>query len=375
MKILISSVLAMMVLAACNQTIQEESPRSSSTKYASKFDVTRMGDYHVLRVFNPWQNSGEVTFTYILAKDRESVPDSLSYLPFIRVPVKRVITMSTTHVAMINELGRAESIKGASGTEFIYDPHIRKRTDDGQIREVGYNQGLNYETIISLDPDVLFFYGVQGNVVSSAEKLKDMGMQVVFCADYLENHPLGKAEWIRFFAQFYGLDHEASQLFDQVDSSYQDLVRAVSELESGPAVLTGLPWKDTWYIAGGKSFASRLISDAGGQYLWHDDSSAEATPMDLESVYSRAVNADVWINPGVAGSLEELIRFDERFGLLPVVGNGDVYNNNARMSPGGGNDYWETGTFRPDLILADLISIFHPGLFPDHSMFYYRKLK
>jgi iron complex transport system substrate-binding protein len=51
-----------------------------------------------------------------------------------------------------------------------------------------------------------------------------------------------------------------------------------------------------------------------------------------------------------------------------------VYNNNARIGPGGGNDYWEGGTARPDLVLADLISIFHPKLVPDHERIWYRKL-
>ena len=139
--------------------------------------------------------------------------------------------------------------------------------------------------------------------------------------------------------------------------------------------MIGLPWKDTWYVAGGRSYASRLISDAGGNYLWQGNTSDEAIPLDLESVYSKAVNADVWINPGVAHSIGELLAFDERFGELEVVRQAEIYNNNARMSPGGGNDYWESATLRPDLILADLISVFHPELMRDHSMFYYRKLK
>ena len=96
--------------------------------------------------------------------------------------------------------------------------------------------------------------------------------------------------------------------------------------------------------------------------------------MDLESVFSKAVNADVWINPGVAQSIGELIAFDHRFGELPVLSSGEIYNNDARKSPGGGNDYWESATIRPDIVLSDLISVFHPQLNRDHSMFYYRKL-
>ena len=146
-------------------------------------------------------------------------------------------------------------------------------------------------------------------------------------------------------------------------------------MDEKPEVMTGLSWKDSWFVAGGRSFAARLIADAGGNYMWRDIQSSEAMPLDLESVFSRAVSADIWINPGVASSIEELIAFDERFGDLPVLKKGSIYNNNARMSEGGGNDYWESATVRPDLILADLISVFHPELLRDHSMLYYKKLK
>jgi iron complex transport system substrate-binding protein len=303
------------------------------------------------------------------------VPDSLADYPFIKIPVSRVITMSTTHVAMISQLGMASSIVGASGTGYIYDQEIRKRIENGMVREVGHDQGLNYETIVSLEPDVLFLFGVEGSVTAASQKLEEMGIQVVYCAEYLENHPLGKAEWIRFFAQFFGMEEEASHFFDRIDSSYQELAYLASESGEEPLVLTGLPWKDTWYMAGGQSFASRLIEDAGGNFLWKENPSSEAVPMDIESVYARAFTAGIWINPGVAGSIGELIRSDERFSDLPVVRTGRVYNNIARMNSGGGNDYWESGTVRPDLILADLIFLFHPSILPDHALIYYRKLK
>jgi iron complex transport system substrate-binding protein len=128
-------------------------------------------------------------------------------------------------------------------------------------------------------------------------------------------------------------------------------------------------------MAGGKSFAAQLMKDAGGDYLWSDHPSAQAVPLDLESVYMRAVNADIWINPGAAGSLTDILLLDERLGDLEVVKKGHVFNNNARSSATGGNDYWESGTVRPDLVLADLIGVFHPDLLTDHRFVYYRQLK
>lgn len=348
---------------------------NSSTIYANGFDVSDRGSYKLIIVHNPWQNSSNVSFSYVLAEHKDLVPDSLSDLPFIKIPVQRVVTLSTTHVAMIHQLGRANTIVGASGTDFIYNPDLQERIEKGEVLEVGYDQGLNYESIVNLDPDVLFMYGVEGSIRAISEKLAELEVQVVFCGDYLETHPLGKAEWIRFFSLFFGLEDESETIFHRVDSTYRSLVSMAERMDEKPRVLTGLPWKDTWYMAGGKSFAARLIEDAGGSYLWNDNRSTQAIPLDLESVYGRAVGADIWINPGAAISLEELYNFDERFRALPVLQKGNLYNNNKRLTRGGGNDYWESGTVRPDLLLADLIAVFHPDLMTDHQFIYYRKLK
>lgn len=379
MKLLLPVLILIALLSGCHgpaeQADKSSSDGSSFTKYATRFDVQKEDDYTLLKVSNPWQNSRGLSYTYVLGKERELLPDSLSVFPFIPTPVKRVIAMSTTHVAMIGSLGELGTIVGASGTDYIYDPEIRERCDSGLLSEVGYGQGLNYEILVDLQPDVVFLYGVEGNVTTTARKLEELGIKTVYCAEYLEPDPLGKAEWIRFFAHFYGKEREADRFFDSVDYSYSILRELCREVEEKPEVMIGLPWKDSWFVAGGRSFAARLIGDAGGNYMWRDNHSTEALPLDLESVFSRAVSADIWINPGVASSIDELIAFEKRFGELPVLKKGNIYNNNARMSEGGGNDYWESATVRPDLVLADLISVFHPELLRDHSMFYYKKLK
>jgi len=347
----------------------------SFARYASGFEVEVCSGYSLLHVYNPWQNSQGVSFSYVLSEDPGLVPDSLSHLLYIQTPVHRVITLSTTHVAMIDQLGKQATIKGISGSGFIYLPELRNRLEEGKVSDVGYDQGLSYESIVALQPDVLFMYGVEGSVLASAQKLAELDVPVVFCGDYLEAHPLGKAEWIRFFARFYKREKEADYFFNRIDSLYHAHKTLAARAREQPLVLTGLPWKDTWYMAGGNSFAARFIEDAGGRYLWSDHPSSQAVPMDLESVYARAVNAQVWINPGAAASLDHLRKFDERFKNLAVLQSGRVYNNNARLNTSGGNDYWESGAVRPDLVLQDLIKVFHPDLMTDHSFIYYRQLK
>jgi iron complex transport system substrate-binding protein len=369
--------IALLLTGCINRPTPAVDPESGDlfTRYASGFRVYHMGTHTVVKVLDPWQQSKDIIFSYLLAPNREMLPDSLYDMPFIKTPVKRVIALSTTHVAMIDQLGSAESIVGLSGSDFIYNPAIRNRIDSGGIVDVGYGPGLDFEAIVKLKPDVIFLYGVEGNVMTTLEKLNDLGIPAVFCGEYLETHPLGKAEWIRFFSLFYEKEELSGRFFNRIDSAYSALSKLALNANPKPEVLNGLPWKDTWYMAGGKSYAAKLIEDAGGNYLWSDNPSTQAVPLDLESVYLRAINADIWINPGAATSLSDILLMDERFGDLSVVESGSVFNNNARSSAAGGNDYWESGTTRPDLILTDLIGMFHPDLLRDHRFVYYRQLK
>ena len=93
---------------------EQKSPDTQTPPgYATGFQVSDRGSFRILRVTDPWQYSQGVVFSYVLARERELVPDSLRELPFIRIPVERVITLSTTHVAMIRQLGMENSMVGS----------------------------------------------------------------------------------------------------------------------------------------------------------------------------------------------------------------------------------------------------------------------
>lgn len=370
-----------------------QSDDTRNVQYAEKFDVTSVGDLERLTVLAPWQNASGTRFNYMLGSDPSLVPDSLSGIPFISTPVEKTVIMSTTFIGFLDTLGVASTITGVSGGDYIYNEQLLQRYRSGAIREVGYDQQMNYELLLELDPDVVFLFGVQAGIVQTVNKLQDAGIPVVICADYLEPHPLGRAEWIKFFAAFYDKQENAADIFREVAFRYDSIATSVAagtgqgnvpaarpqEARGTPAkvpgVMLGLPWKDTWYVAGGASFAARLISDAGGAYLFSDHDHAEAKPYDIETVFSRAMEAEVWLNPGIASSLDEILEHDRRFGKLDVFSNGEVYNNNRRIGAGGGNDYWESGVIRPDRVLQDLVHIFNERPVDNNNLFYYRKLQ
>ena len=138
--------------------------------------------------------------------------------------------------------------------------------------------------------------------------------------------------------------------------------------------MIGLPWKDTWYIPGGKSFAARFIKDAGGEYIWEKLDSKIARPMGFETIYKKAKDADIWINPGDIDNLEAILTVDARLKHFKPIKNRKVFNNNDIMNKAGGNDYWESGITHPQIILKDLVRIFHPEVLPDHELVYYKNI-
>ena len=74
-------------------------------------------------------------------------------------------------------------------------------------------------------------------------------------------------------------------------------------------------------------------------------------------------------------SLEEMAGTDERFTEFAAFQNGQVYAFNRRVNEQGGNDYYESSAAHPNLVLLDLVKIFHPDLVPDHDFVYYRQLE
>lgn len=342
--------------------------------FASGFTIRKYDNFKLLEVYNPWQGADGVKFQYLLYHS-DSIPvNNFPEAIKIKIPIKRIICLSTTHIGFIAKLNELKSIVGISNKDLVYNKILREKIDKEQIVDVGYEQSLNHETMMQLHADLVMAYGVSSEITGVNNKLSELGIKTVFNAEYLEKTPLAKAEWIKFVAAFYDKDAMADSIFDSTVDEYNKTKNLMSGLKYKPTILTGLPWKGTWYVPGSKSYAVKLIEDAGGSYLWNNNSH-EATGLNIESVFEVAQGADIWINPGASLSYEDIISSDERLKQFKAFQLKAIYNNNKRTNESGGNDYWESGIVNPQIILADLISIIHPENIEDYSPFYYQKLK
>ena len=344
-------------------------------EYAAGFTMQKHDDVILLTVSDPWQGAQNVMYRYALCPKGKEVPAAYSQYMVIRTPVERVICMSTKHVAMLSALGKTSSIKALSGTVFVTDTLVRKDIEKGLVVDIGYEQGLNYEKIISLNPDIIFAYGVGGEISGSMARLAEIGQKIVFNAEYLERTSLGQAEWLKFMAAFYGCEAQAAEQFNSIRDQYLSLSDMVKDPERRPTILCGLPWQGIWHVPGGKSWMAAMIADAGGDYIWKNNTSHEGIPVNIEAIVHQGGMADLWMNTGAARSLAEIRSVDERLSFIKAFQTGTVYNNHLRTGAGGGNDFFESGVINPHVILKDMITIFHPGLLADHPLHYYMKLE
>jgi len=376
------SICCLFLVLSCSNNNENKSYRTpdqivekENLKYAKSFEIEKRDNYKLITILNPWQGAEDVEYKYAVVNKNESIPKLPVNYKIIRTPVNKVVCLSTTHIAFIDVLGETESIVAVSGTDYVNNLKIRKRIENKQVLDVGYDNSLNYELIASLEPDLVITYGVGGQVASYNQKLNDLGIQTIVIAEYLEDDPLGKLEWIKLFAAFYEKDKLAREYFNSVVEEYNKLLELTEQIRIKPKVLFGLPWKDAWYVPGGKSFLSKLTEDAGGDYLWKSNESRESLPFGIESIFVNASDAEVWINTGSINEKSDILKIDERFKSFGPFKNGKIYNNNLRINQFGGNDYWETGLIEPHVVLKDMIKIFHPDILPNHQLVYYKVIE
>lgn len=322
----------------------------------------------LLTVSNPWQGADSVVVSLFISRDGEPVPDGFEG-QVIYGDAARVITMSSTQIAMLDAIGESRKVVGVSGLGFISSPGIRSRRDS--IGDVGYDSNFNYELIMSLDPDIVLLYGVNG--ASPVEsKLRELDIPFIYIGDYLESSPLGKAEWMVALAEIVGRRDDGEKHFKEIAQSYNSLKELVSNaVEDVPKVMLNAPYGDTWFMPAEDNYSVQLIRDAGGEYIYGRNRSGISVPIDIEEAYMLCSDADIWLNPGSAGTLAELAVACPKFTDTDCFRSGHIFNNTRRSTSGGGNDYYESGVVNPDMVLRDLVKIFHPGLV--HEEFVYHK--
>jgi len=375
---LLSLLLAFVSCKEKNQNSLPETLKNGlvTINYAKGFSIEKPATgITIIRVFSPWPEAEEA-FTYCLvSKKLKTSPDlnSNDFDAIINVPVERIITTSTTHIPALESLGVIDKLIGFPETRYISSEVTRKKIDKGKITDLGNNESINTEMAINLNPDLIIGFSIN-NQNRAYETLQRSNIPIVYNGDWTEETPLGKAEWIKFFAPFFGLEEKAEKIFKNIESNYLNAKDLAQKATEKPTVLSGALYKDVWYLPGGNSWAASFINDANANYLWSDTKAAGSLSLSLESVLSKGIDASFWISPSQFTSYNELNEASRHYSQFKAYNEKKIYTFANTKGATGGLLYYELGPARPDLILKDLIYIFHPDLLPDHKLFFFKPL-
>ena len=382
--LIIPIILVGAYFSSCQPDYKKAPPSSSSSSSSS---ITGVGELSVefasgfsfsyentLSWLSLYSSQGDTT-VYLLHPRDQKPPQVDPSITTIAVPVENIMLTSTAHIAMIDFLGAVDKIKGVANADFVQNEKVINSLENGSILNIGRDLDLNTELVLSGSPELITTVGAVDLPQSGMGILAETGVHILPILEWQETSLLARAEWVKVFAALLGEEEIANQKFGLLSSRYEELARLTDSLSNQPNVLYGTPYKGVWYVPGAKSFVAHMLEDAGATYAWSTDSSAITLPLALEAVYGEALKADFWLVSGAELNLKDLLNIDERFMDFRPAKLKTVYANNLQMKEGGGNNIYEKGIMEPEVILADLIKLLHPGNLPEHSFQYYRKLE
>ncbi|HSD07091.1 ABC transporter substrate-binding protein [Flavobacterium sp.] len=345
---------------------------TNSIQYAKSLAIEKHEGFTVVTVSNPWPDAVK-NFTYILKEKNAVVPDSLKNYTQINVPLQSIVVTSTTNIPFLEMLGVEKSLVGFPHTDYISSEKTRALIDAGKVKNVGQNEKLNIEQLIDLNPNLIVTFGIDNNN-PTIENLQKSGLNVLIQADWMEQSPLGKAEWLKLYGVLFGKEKEANQLFNTIVKEYNDAVKLVADQKPTSTVLYGSMYQDQWFVARGSSWVAQFMKDAKANYLWKDLEGTGSLGLSFENILDKAKTANFWIATGSFKSLVELEKANPHYSQFDAFTNKNIYTFEGKLGATGGTIFYELSPARPDLVLKDYIKIFHPELLPDYNFTFAKKL-
>ena len=349
-------------------------PEKTTLDYAENLSVEYHKSYKVVTVRRPSENGPLERYVLLqCGAPRPPLNGDLGNAPVVSIPITSMFSSSATHMPLLVELEHVEVLTGISEARYVTTEPVLERVRQGHVLEYASNNVINAELVISKNPSILM---ASGGYPDAYTTIRKAGIAVVMNAEWEEPSALGRAEWLKYMALYLNEEGKAQRVFDAIRDRYMALRERTSKIpeKDRPRVMTGLASRGIFEVSGGASYVARLIADAGGVYVWAGNSSTGVMTKDLEAQISRASSADFWINGGDWKSLKAMLMEERRYKEFKPFQRGNVWQYDRLISTTGAYDYWSRGVTRPDLILADLIKIFHPELAPAHEFVWYKQV-
>jgi len=343
--------------------------QADSVFFAKGFQIETHESYTLATVRNPWNNR-LVLQRYILVSKSDTLPMNLPDGILIRTPLSRTVSYGSVQCGFFAEFDALHTLVGVCEPQYINIPYVQEKIKNGQIVNLGQAVNPDLEKIILIEPEALFTAPIENLGYGQTAKL---GIPFIECVDYMEPTPLGRTEWIRFLALFFEKREIADSLFKETVERYNELVELSANIDKRPTVFAETLYSGIWYQPGGNSYIAQLFREAGADYLWKEDTNTGSIGLNFESVLEKAEKADFWLikyNSIHDLTYKKLVQEYSNYSLFDAYKKRNIYVCNMGKVP-----YYEELPIHPDLLLKDMVRIFHPELLPEHQLRYYKKME
>lgn len=375
MKNIVLALLPFLLLSCNSSSKQKEvkSVESITPKYAKGFSYEKHPKYTKITVHQPFKGATS-PFEYFLIQGDTLIKPQNENQVVVTTPIHKLVATSTTQIPVLEALKSEHLLKGYPNTNFISSKKTRTLIDEGSVIDVGHEEHMNTELVLQLQPDVLFAFAVN-NLNKNHRTLKKAGIPIVIDASWLEESPLGRAEWITFFALFLNKEKEAQEFFKNIEKNYLEALELIKQPQEQPKILYGSMFQGIWYAPAGESFIAEILKDAQTKYVWAHSSGTGSLSLQFEEVFLQAQEADFWFSPGMAKTKKGVGESNPHYQQIPPFKNNQLYSYANSVGPTGGLLFFELGALRPDLILKDIIKACHPNTLPDYEATFFKQLE
>ena len=370
--------IVFILLNACHKKSSKEIidttiTNNSIIKYAQGFDIINSKAQKKLVIKSPYIGASD-NYEYILKNGNDN-DQSNKHINDIITPIRKIVVTSTTHIPMLELLGEEKALVGFQNTDYVSSPKTRERIETGFVKELGNEASLNTEILLELRPDAVIGF-TMGGMNKTYNLIEKHGVPVIINGDWLEETPLGRAEWIKFFGALFDKEKLADSIFNTIEEAYLAAKLMAKEKTSYPTILSGAIMKnDIWSLPAGKSFVAQFLTDANLNYLWKDTHGKGSLQLSFESVLDKGQFADYWIAPGYFSSKAQLLENNPQYQNFSAFKNNKIFTASTKRGVTGGVLYYELGPTRPDLILQDLIKITNPEILPNYTLTFFEQMK
>ena len=374
-KLKITTLFLFLIIAfSCKKEVENDAKKTqieSSIKYAKGFDIVNENGIKKLIIKAAYQNSDKV-FEYIIKNKKDQKENTKNT---IFTPIEKIVVTSTTHIPMVELLNEESAIIGFPYSKYVSSEKTRLLIDADKIAEIGKEGALNTEILLNLQPELIVGYSVS-TADKSLTTLEKAGINVIYNGDWLEETPLGRAEWIKFFGVLFDKEKLADSIFKAIETNYLEAKNIALKSIRRPTILSGaIMSKDIWNLPAGESFVAQFLKDANLMYLWQESEGKGSLSLSFESVFDKGRNADFWIAPGYFSSKEQLLNSNKIYTEFNAFKNDNIYTPTTKKGKTGGVIYYELAPTRPDLVLKDMIKITNPDLLPNYELTFFERMK